>query len=106
MILNGPEGSLKGHVFDRNNPDSLPRYLRQGMHPDVDAEVKRLNERYRIVENCPECGAALIAEEVQAHAENHIPARLRALVRTVMSASKEDRKEVLDWVQKLDRGSK
>lgn len=103
MILNGPENSIKGHVFDPNKPDSLPRYVR--VMPSVDdqmREIKVLNNRYQIVETCEACGSVLIAEEALAHKMDHAPSRIRAMVRTLIATPPEDRQQIIEWVNKLE----
>ena len=100
---NGPEGSLKGHVFDALDLSSLPHYVTVMTDPArVLREVAALNERYRIVAHCPTCNRALIAEEHLAHLMKHVPSRSRALVRTLIATSPEIRKEVLAAVADLE----
>lgn len=105
MILNGPEGSLKGHTFDVNKPESLPRYLRALNNPNEQLrQAMALNDRYRIVDTCNECGHVLIAEEVAAHRMDHVPSKLRAFVRTLMAVPEEDRQQIIKWVTRLEAG--
>lgn len=94
MKFNSKTNSLKGHVFDPANPDSMPSFTR-AMNPTKQKEwAERETERYAVIRNCPTCDEPLIAEEATAHILNHAPTALRPLARMLVELSKEDRAEL------------
>lgn len=103
LKLNGPDGSsLRGHVFDPQDEDSMPGFARRMSPEQREAWATAETERMRIAANCEECGLPLIAEEVLAHYMNeHVSSRNRALVRTVMARTPEQRDEVLANIKAL-----
>lgn len=105
MTLNGREGhGLKGHVFDPKIPESLPGWMASFDDARKAREAETLTERYRVLEDCKECSRPLIAEEVLAHKMNHLPDRVRSLVRTVMAADVDVRDETIAALAALTGG--
>ena len=102
MISNGPVGTLKGHVFDPEVADSMPTFARSWSQERREREAKEMTARYKIVETCDVCHEPLIAEELLAHKMNHVPSKIRAMVRTVMALEPSDRKAVLETVRSLE----
>lgn len=72
--------------------------LAQGVDPEDVAAPKlaELNERWRIVGECSECGKPLIAGELEQHYLNaHFPPRLRHIARQLVDLTTEERAEIL-----------
>lgn len=101
MILNGVNGTMKGHVFDPEKPESMPTFIRRKGMEEQKRWAARETERYTVVELCKTCGRALIAEEVLAHRLNHVPTHLRPLARMIADLNAEDRAELLKIVKKV-----
>lgn len=93
---------LRGHVFDIEDPESLPDWLNKSGR-NKERAIQELNDRYTIVATCKTCGQDLIEEEHLAHMMNHVPGKLRSMVRTVMAMSQEERDDVLGYVSELEK---
>lgn len=103
MILNGENGSRKGHVIDLEKRETVPTFFYGPNYNDArrELEATQMNERYAIVEHCKICKEPLIAEEVLAHKMNHIDGTIRHWVRTIMALNAETREAVLAVVKEL-----
>jgi hypothetical protein len=101
MKLNGEKNTLKGHVFDVNNPESLPTFVLR-MSPEKQAAwAEKETQRYAIVERCKVCKRPLIAEEVQAHKLNHFPYQVRPLARMLVELNPKARTELLKLIKEV-----
>lgn len=94
MKFNSTTGSLKGHTFDPNIPDSMPGFTKSMNREAQQAWAEKETQRYQVVRECSICSEPLIAEEVTAHILNHAAGHLRPLARMVADLSKEDRAEL------------
>jgi hypothetical protein len=94
---------LKGHVFDPQKVETLPRAWRNFAEARRALLAERETARYAIVETCKVCKAPLIAEELIAHKTKHISPKnkVRSLVRELVELSPEVRKAVLDGVKEI-----
>jgi len=99
MKYNSKTGSMKGHIFDPDDPDSMPTFTSSMSLEKRKAWAKQETERYRIIKNCPTCGEPLIEEESVAHVLNHAPSELRPLARMLAELDKDDREKLYKIVK-------
>lgn len=79
-----------GHVFDPNQPESLPSPARKLSRPELEAWCERETERYRVVAVCPVCERKLIAGEQIPHRLKHASCgRVRSAAGTVLQLPPE-----------------
>lgn len=82
---------MNGRLFDGIDDPQLPRQVRLQDEATRTAWVAAYNGRFATVAVCPQCGDDLHAEEVTAHAINHLPPRVRVLARMYEDADWETR---------------
>ena len=85
--------SLKGRDF--NDLELQPRSIREGDPNERKAWIYEQNERWKIVDECDQCGRPLVAEEVVSHRMNHVPELLRPLARDMVRLTPEQRVELM-----------
>ena len=89
MPMKLQSGSLKGHVFDAENPETLPSFIARASVEDRRKFAEAETERYRIVEECSRCGEPLTNGEQIPHRMTHEPARVASAAMTAIQRGPE-----------------
>lgn len=71
MSVKFANGTPKGHVFDADNPETLPSFIARRSMEERRAFAEAETERYRIVAACERCGRELIEGEQIPHRMSH-----------------------------------
>lgn len=99
MKINSKTNTLKGHIFDVSDPETLPGFVRRMPIEKQKDWAERETQRNQVVETCKICERALIAEEVKAHKLNHVEYTLRPLARMLADLPLKARAELTKLVK-------
>jgi len=95
------KGSLVGHVFDADNPETLPSFVLR-MTPDARrAWAQEQTERYRVVATCAICGRELIEGEQVPHRMTHASPKAASAAMTVYQRGPAVAREALELLHEI-----